>query len=131
MAADRSPMFKFNKNKQILYLEIHNIADGQKTFKCATRYDFYVLQNKDYYINTIIKDEECKINSINLKEWKFIPNMMFNEIKKLIDNKDKLTLIHSESNYEVRRKWMSHTKTETHIYSCVYSINKENEFSFK
>ena len=101
-------------------------------FRCATRYDWYLLQNHEYIYNTIIKSEDGKINIINLKEWKFIPNMMFDEIKNLISNNEiKLNLIHSESNYEVRRKWMSHTKTTTHIHPCIYSINKENISSFK
>ena len=107
--------------------------DGQKTFRCATRYDWYVLQNKKNANNTIIKGEDGLISEIDLKEWDFIPNMMFDEIKKLItdDEDNRLELIHSESNYEVRRKWMSHTKTEKHIHPCVYSVNKQNIASFK
>jgi 16S rRNA G966 N2-methylase RsmD len=119
------------KDKQLLYLEIHNSDDGMKTFRCATRYDWYVLQNNKYNVNTVIKGEDGKINNINLNEWNFIPNMMFDELKILINEKDKLDILHSESAYEVRRKWMSHTKTEKHIYPCVYSINKNNELSFK
>jgi hypothetical protein len=125
------PCLDIIKNKQLLYLEIHNVDDGQKTFRCATRYDWYVLQNTNNINNTIIKGEDGIINNINLRDWKFIPNMMFDEIKKLISNDNKINLMHSESNYEVRRKWMSHTKTEKHIYPCVYSINKQNIPSFK
>jgi hypothetical protein len=127
------PCLNLIKDKQLLYLEIHNIVDGQKIFKCATRYDWYVLQNTEYINNTIIKSEDGKINNINLKKWDFIPNMMFNEIEKLINNNknNRIILIHSESNYEVRKKWMSHIKTDEYIYPCIYSINKQNIISYK
>ena len=131
------PCLNIIKDKQLIYLEIHNVDDGLKIFKCATRYDWYVLQNKLYEFNTIIKGEDGKINNINLKEWLFIPNMMFCEIKKLVinenDNKnmEKIKILHSESYYEVRQKWMSHLKTEKNIHPCVYSINKKNEISLK
>jgi hypothetical protein len=125
------PCLDIIKNKQLLYLEIHNVDDGQKTFRCATRYDWYVLQNTENTKNTIIKGEDGIISEVNLTEWKFIPNMMFDEINKLISSTNKINLIHSESNYEVRRKWMSHTKTEKHIHPCIYSINKLNVPSFK
>jgi hypothetical protein len=58
--------------------------------------------------------------------------MMFDEIEFLTNNNEnKLNLIHSEGAYEVRREWMSHTKTEKHINPCVYSINKQNILSLK
>lgn len=39
------------KQNQMLYLEIHGIKDGQKTFKCGTRYDWYVIE-KNHHIKT-------------------------------------------------------------------------------
>ena len=126
------PCLNLIKNKQILYLEIHNVADGQKTFKCATRYDFYILQNKEYFSNTIIKDEEGKINNINLKEWKFIPNMMFDEIKKLIDNDNKLDVWRYRSTYGTEnKKLVSKNKNDIFKYPLIYSINKQNQITFR
>ena len=52
------PCLNLIKDKQIIYLEIHNVNDGIKTFKCSTRYDWYVLQNKDNENDTIIKGGE-------------------------------------------------------------------------
>jgi hypothetical protein len=57
------------------YLEIHNTNDGQKIFKCGTRYDWYIIQksfNKNH--KTIIKDENGKIIELNIKNYMFIPN---------------------------------------------------------
>lgn len=125
------PLLKLMKEYQIHYLEIHNTDDGQKTFRCATRYDWYVLEKTSVYKDTIIKDEENKLWNIDLRDWEFIPNMMYDEIKKMTNGTEKINLIHSEGSYEVRRNWMSHIKTENHIYPCIYSINKSNELSLK
>ena len=65
------PLLSLLKNKQILYLEIHNVKDGIKTFKKSTRYDWYLLENKNKYKNTEIKDEEGKNHSIDLTGWGF------------------------------------------------------------
>jgi hypothetical protein len=67
----------------MIYLEIHNVKDGQKTFKCSTRYDWYILQNTLNKNLTIVKDEAGMINTIKFNEWYFIPNMMFDKLKNL------------------------------------------------
>ena len=124
------PCLNIIKNKQIIYLEIHNVDDGQKTFRCATRYDWYVLQNKENNNKTIIKGEDGSINYINLKEWNFIPNMMFAEIKQLItNNNNKLDVNYYRSNYGADKKWVKKIKNDEFKYPVVYSINKENNLS--
>ena len=119
------------KTKQIIYLEIHDEKDGLKTFKCNTRYDIYLIQNKPYKTNTIIKTQKGEIININLIEWNFIPNYNFEFIEKIIKGKEKVNILHSESKYEVRRPHMSHNKTETYKHPCIYSISRSNELSFK
>jgi len=103
-----------------------------KTFKCATRYDWYVLQNISYKNPTIIKGEDNIINTINLNEWLFIPNMMFSEIKKLIENNNnKLDVNNYRSNYGADKKWVSKTKIADFTYPVIYSINKNEELSLR
>jgi hypothetical protein len=125
------PLQSLMKSKQIIYLEIHDEKDGLKTFKCNTRYDLYLIQNKPYEINTTIKTQKGEIIHINLTEWEFIPNFDFEIIEKIIMGKEKVNILHSESKYEVRRPHMSHNKTEHYKYPCIYSVNRSNELSFK
>jgi hypothetical protein len=129
------PLLKKMMANQLVYLEIHNVDDGMKTFKCSTRYDWYLLQKTPVHGETIVKDEEGVTQIVDLKEWSFIPNMKFDEIKALCaksaENTDLVEIIHSESDYEVRRKWMSHGKTAEHVHPVIYSINKDNVPSFK
>jgi hypothetical protein len=126
------PLLKKMMANQVVYLEIHNVDDGMKTFKCATRYDWYLLQKTPAYGETVIKDEDGVFQIIDLREWSFIPNIKFDEIKALCSHStNAVEIIHSESDYEVRRKWMSHDKTDEHVHPVIYSINKDNVASFK
>jgi len=125
------PLQKLMKSKQIIYLEIHDEKDGLKTFKCNTRYDVYLIQNKPYEVNTTIKTQKDETISVDLKEWDFIPNYNFEIIERIIKGDEKINILHSESKYEVRRPHMSHNKTDTHKYPCIYSVNRSNELSFK
>lgn len=127
-----NPYLKLIKNKQLLYLEIHNSDDGMKTFRCATRYDWYVLCNTLYANPSIIKGEDGIINKINLNEWPFIPNKLFNEIKKLItNNKINLDVNNYRSNYGADKKWISKVRNNEFKYPVIYSINKNNQLSLR
>lgn len=73
------------KTKQMIYLEVHNVKDGIKTFKCSTTYDFYLLKNTDNNgFETTIKCQDGTIERINIADYEFIPNGMFKEIFALI-----------------------------------------------
>ena len=114
------------KENQMIYLEMHGIKDGQKVFNCGTRYDWYLLENKFQYKNTIIVDEDGKKQEINLSELCWLPNSNILEINKILSNNgsEKCEIIYSPSAYEHRKKWMSHTKTEEFKYTCVHSTPK-------
>jgi len=126
-----SPFGKIGKKirtKQIKYLEIHDEKDGIKTFKATTRYDWYVLQNKEQKETTKIKDGNGQIINADLSKWNFIPNSHFDLIKSFIakDEEEKVNLFHSWTDYETRQKWMSKKETKRFKYPIIYStlVNK-------
>jgi superfamily II DNA or RNA helicase len=119
-------MLNIMKNKQIIYLSIHDEKDGVKTFRCNTRYDWYVLENKNCYKETKIHAQDGSHSMINLSKLDLIPNFMFDDIVRYTTGHDKLTIINSESAYECRKKWISKTKTEEFKYPVIYSINRQN-----
>jgi hypothetical protein len=126
-------LFKLMTKKQIIYLEIHNVEDGIKAFKCSTRYDWYLIENVNMYKETEVKDEDGITQMINLNEWTFIPNSMFDKIKDLLakQDEDKLDVHYYRSNYGADKTWVAGIKNETFKYPVVYSINKNNELSLK
>jgi hypothetical protein len=126
------PLQKLIKEKQIIYLEIHNIDDGLKIFNCSTRYDWYLIQNKEYYKNTIIKCEDGKIENENLLEWQYIPNMMYNELKEISNSDIKLDVWRYRSVYSTEnKKLVSKDKNEVYKYPLIYTINKNNIASLR
>jgi hypothetical protein len=126
------PLQKVMKEKQIIYLEIHDEKKGLKTFGCNTRYDIYLIQNKMYLENTKIKTQQNELISIDLRLWEFIPNYNYEFLQLITNSNEKLEILHSEGSYEVRKKWMSHEKNEMEYrFPCVYGVNRNNEASFK
>lgn len=114
------------KQNQMIYLEIHGIKDGQKVFNCGTRYDWYLIEKKTQYKNTIIVDEDGKQNEINLSEFVWLPNSNILEINKILAKTiyEGCEMIYSPSAYEHRKKWMSHIQIDDFKYICVHSTPK-------
>jgi len=117
---------KLTEDNSILYLEIHNSKDGIKTFKCGTRYDWYLLQKSKNKSNTIIKDEIGKIVTINLRKYEWLGNYYFNIIDKLLHKNKfkKCCVIFSSNIYETRRKWVKKEKSNEYKFILIDAINK-------
>ena len=120
-------MLNIMKNKQIIYLSIHDEKDGVKTFRCNTRYDWYVLENKNCYKETKIHAQDGSHSMINLSKLDLIPNFMFDDIVRYTTGDDKLTIINDRSNYGADKKHVSKVKTETYKFPVAYSVNKANK----
>jgi hypothetical protein len=112
-----SPLSKYNglfnlmtKTNQMIYLEIYDTKDGLKTFKCGTRYDWYLIEKKQTYKNTTVISQTRKLYNIDLSDWNFLPNDMYDIVYKLLKTKyeDECKIIQSMSSYETRKKWISY-----------------------
>lgn len=114
------------KKNQMIYLSIHGIEDGQQTFKCGTRYDWYLIQKKNKYKTTVVNDENRKTIVIDMNKFIWVPNYNIEKIQKILANKDdkKCEIIYSPSAYEHRKKWMSKIKNDNFKYTCIHSTPK-------
>jgi len=119
------------KSKQLLYLEIHNVNDGIKTFGAATRYDFYCLHNIHNTMFTKIKCQNGNVERVDLSKMEFIPNGMYKEINKLIakNGDENVKVLYSRSAYGTDYSNMSKEQTEEFKYPCTMNINVKNELS--
>ena len=119
------------RNSNILFLSINNEKEGLKIFGADTRFDWYVTQNCKYQNITEVKDEEGNLLKINLNDWTFIPNMMFDEVKKLLTENlsDRISILYSRSMYGTDKVNMNINKDNKFIYPCVYMISKEGKKS--
>ena len=125
----KHPLQKIMKEKQIMYLEIHDEKDGFKTFRCSTRYDIYLINNKEYEENTKIKTQKKELISIDLRLWDFIPNYNFELLQSIINSNDKIEIIESRSAYGHDKKWVSKIKNDIFKYPVVYSVNRDNKIT--
>ena len=121
-------MFKLmTEENQMLYLEIHDTGDGMKMFGCGTRYDWYIIEKREKYKNTIVVGEDKKCVKLNLSLWKFLPNCYFVIIQNLIiniANEKCVDILFSRGNYGSDRKWVSSKKTKEYKYELIHSTPK-------
>ena len=114
------------KKNQMVYLSIHNTEDGMKTFKCGTRYDWYLIEKKPKYKDTEIQDEKGKMWILNLEKWKFLPNSDFNVIKKILTKgKEKsCDIIYNRTNYGSDKNYVSSKESKEYKYPLIHSTPK-------
>jgi hypothetical protein len=111
---------------QILHLDIHSKKEGTNTFNSAVRYDWYLLQNKKCDRKTTIRDEKGIIHHIDLREWPFLLNYMYDEISKILaSEKDKgVNILYSRSAYASDKKWVSSEKSKQYKNKVVHTMTK-------
>ena len=128
----RAPKGAYSETKDIIlgnqihYLQIHDASDGLKTFGAGTRYDWYVLQKTTPKIPTTVLTEDGKTVVKDITKLPFIPNAMFDEVMGLIakPGEEKVNVLHSYSDYESRKPWVSKTQSSTFKYPVIHSIKK-------
>ena len=120
-------LFELIKKYNLIKLTIHSPEESKKIFNVSTRSEYYLLQKSNYNGKTTIISNNKK-EVINLNEWSFLPNNNFKTIKKILAKREdeKQEIIHSESLYEIRKKWMSKTKTDEFKYPVIYQIDNNN-----
>ena len=119
-------------SKNMLVLEIHGIKDGNRMFRCATTYDWYLLQNDVVdTMNTKVTFCDGETFFLDLKKEEFIPNSQYTLIKSLLattedDTLDTLDTLYSASLYNHSKSHMSKTKTDVMYSRSLYGIDKNH-----
>ena len=115
----------------MLYLEIHNIDDGRKVFKCATRYDIWVAQKRyTSGLKTKIIDELGQEHFLDIKNMPMIPNFDFDFVESLMakPGEETIEILGERSMYDPSKPWMSETKDEKFKFPCIkYAPKDEKE----
>ena len=119
-------VWKTMSTLQILYLQMHSVSDGLRIFGAGTKFDFYVLKNIEIFTETIVKSEDGIVQSLDLREWPFIPNKKLKYIKKILktDAEDCCPIIYNRTNYGADKSHISRKKSEIYKYPVVHATNK-------
>jgi len=114
------------KKNQMLYLSIHGIKDGQKTFNCGTRYDWYIINHRSKYTTTIVIDENGKELIIDMSSFEWLPNYNIDTIQNILAKKDdqRCPIIYSRSNYGSDKKYTQKNKSDKFKYPIIHTIPK-------
>lgn len=109
---------------QMLYLEMHSVKEGIKTFNCHTTYDWYVLQKVLNYKKTLVKGQDGIEKEIQIEKGKFLPNGMFDFIFSLmaINANDRLNVVYDNSCH-TQKDSMSKIESKDFKYPCLYAVN--------
>jgi hypothetical protein len=120
-----------SKENQLHYLEIHSKKDGQKTFGCSTRYDWYVLEKSLCEKPTMVVDEEGKQHNIDMSKRDFLPNYEIELFDTCLAKRgeEKCEVMYSRSAYGTDKKHMSKEKDELFKYPVVHGLRKNDDVS--
>jgi hypothetical protein len=134
-------VFEKIMSKNLIYLNMNDFKKGRKVFNVGTNFDYYLVQNNNKKQPVEIVDIYDKKYTLDLSKWSFIPSGGFELYEKVLalnDEKkvdvlysrslygaDKVTILHDYS-YELRKKWMSKTKSKDYKYPCCYTITMKD-----
>jgi hypothetical protein len=102
-------------------------------FGAETRFDYYLLENTvNNGLLTEITFQDGTTDNVDLSNMDFIPNGSLDEIRGLIANEgeEKVTVLHSFSSYETRKRWMSRIPNNEFIHPCVYTVDYLSQPTF-
>mgnify|MGYP003644597979 FL=1 len=110
-------------DNHMAYLSIHDSKDGMKTFNAGTRYDWYVIR-KGTAGTTIVSDENGNESTLDCREWKWIPNHSYDDVRGLLGTGE---VIYSTSAYEPRKAHVvsAEDKGGPFVYPVIHSITKK------
>jgi len=116
-----------SKENTIIELKIRNTKHGMETFKCGTRYDWYLLKKEfNKNVSTKIIDEENIEWDLKLYEMEWLANMKFDLVDRIFtnDKNNRVDVLYNRTNYGSDKKHTSHVKTEEFKYPLVHSTPK-------
>jgi hypothetical protein len=120
-------------SKNILYLEMHDSKDGQKTFGCGTRYDWYLLKNESVEkTDTVVRFQDGKVIQINLNGREFIPSGGYELLESLYpkEGQKRVDVIHSRSLYGADKEHTSRIEDSVFRFPVIYTISSKGVITY-
>tara|TARA_B100000497_G_scaffold112773_1_gene133970 strand:- start:95 stop:1393 length:1299 start_codon:yes stop_codon:yes gene_type:complete len=108
-------------------LSIHNVKDGLKSFKCSTRYDYYLIQKmKNLHQNeTIVNDEDSNHKNYPMYNLSWFPNKNIDWILNIITKDGEKCKVFCNSKYHAMNKQkISDVRDENFQYPLIHSTPK-------
>ena len=120
-------LWNLMSSKQIVFLKTFSKKDGLKIFGCSTLVDYYLIENRPVYKNTIIHGQDNKIVNIDINEWNFLPSGCFEEIKNILGTNQ---VIYSRSLYGTDKKNIKMKPIDDFVLPVVHNMTKKDGLGF-
>lgn len=117
-------LWKFMCNKQIIYIHIFSKQQAKNIFNIMSRFDIYIIRNKENKKKTQIVDENNIKHAINLKKWPFLPNSAYKEIKPILTSYTKGINVIYDNYYHSQNKLTQSKKDHIFRHPIIHSIKK-------
>jgi len=118
---DRNNFWKLlTQDNQMEKLVMSSGKGDQDWFGIGVRVDYYILQKKEKYKNTVVVDHEGVTRDLDLANFDWLPNYAIDEIAQLLGKGTSVlynTFYHTQKNH-------SDTPTKDCKYLVVHTINK-------
>jgi hypothetical protein len=113
-------------DRQFKYLSIHTKQEGYKVFNATTRFDWYILQNKESHEETdICFDDGVTTSMLITNKIPYIANHGGDILAKVaIKDMTNRIKAHCNSECHIQREYVSKTPKIGHIFPCVNSTSK-------
>lgn len=110
------------KENNMIYLSMHDVNDGKKTFNCGTKYDWYVIKSSRNHDITKVKDYKNNIYEIETHLWDWLPNYNFEYVSEIIASEsDEKLIVIMNSTYHATKEYVQDEKTVEYCYPLIHS----------
>ena len=110
---------QMTQENTMLELHIHNAKDGQKTFNCGTRYDYYLMKKKhpNEWATTIIDEERVETHMKITGDW--LGNFNLEKIKNVTSDETKCKIVKGKYS-RTSKKHSRKNRSEEFKYPLIY-----------
>lgn len=114
------------RDNQMHYLSMHGLNDGKRIFKCGTRYDWYLIEKCESYMNTNIVDENGVDRTVKMSDYNWLPNYDIAFVESILvkNDEERCPIMYDRTAYGADKAWMSSNKNDVYKYPCLHSTPK-------
>ena len=118
------------RNYQLVYLSIHSVKDGIKTFGACTNYDVYMIHKVPPQRNSRIRFMDGSEGMYHVNRLPFIPNTMINFWIKAFNSSGPYLEVHQSGTHNPGSRHMSPVETPEHVFPIVHKMGEELEYYY-
>ncbi len=115
---------------QLVYLSIHTVKEGVKTFKASTPYDVYMIRKTAPDRCARIRFSDGVEGEYRAQRWPFIPNSMIHFWIKAFNTSGPYLEVLKSGTHGPSHNHTSDKETPEHVHPIIHKMGKELEYIY-